>query len=324
MSIELEHVSYIYNRGTPAEWQALRDVSLTIRPGEFVGLIGATGSGKSTLVQHMNGLLRPTSGRVRVFGMDTSDRRTDLTRVRQRVGLVFQYPEHQLFAATVAEELAYGPTNLGLPPAEVQRRVRWALRAVGLGEELLTRSPFSLSGGQARRVALAGVLAMRPDVLVLDEPAAGLDPLGRREILDLIRNLHREGMTIVLVSHSMEDVAELATRVVVLDQGRVVMDGPPRVLFRRHRELAALGLAAPVAAELVDALKARGWPVPGQAVTIREAVAEVTAALAARRQAGRQGGGPEGQRQGCPEGGGPEGPRHGCQEGGREGGRAGV
>lgn len=279
MSIELDRVTYTYNPGTPNEWTALKELSLRIEPGEFIGLIGATGSGKSTLVQHLNGLLKPTSGRVRIFGMDTLDRRTDLREVRKKVGLVFQYPEHQLFAATVEEELSYGPTNLGLAPAEVAERARWALQAVGLDVALLPRSPFSLSGGQARRLALAGVLAMRPRVLILDEPAAGLDPLGRREILGLVRRLHGEGMTIILVSHSMEDVAELATRVLVLEGGRLVMDGSPRELFRRHEELSRLGLAAPAAARLVDMLKARGWSLPGRAITPAEAVAEIKAAL---------------------------------------------
>lgn len=291
MPIVVEHVSYIYNAGAPHQWVALEDVSFTIQDGEFWGIIGATGSGKSTLIQHLNGLLRPTRGRVLVDGLDTRARGADLRALRQKVGLVFQYPEHQIFAATVYEELAFGPRNLGLPPAEVEARVRSALAAVGLPEDLLPRSPFTLSGGQARRLALASVLAMGPRVLVLDEPAAGLDPQGRREMLRLVRDLHAGGMTVVLVSHSMEDVAELAQQVLVLDRGRVAMQGPPRELFRRHRELAALHLAAPAAAQLVDRLKERGWPLPGQAVTVAEAVAEIRAALAARGRLRPGGGG---------------------------------
>lgn len=279
MPIVVESVSYTYSPGTPHQWQALDGVSVTFGDGEFWGLIGATGSGKSTLVQHLNGLLKPTAGRVLVDGLDTRLRTTDMRAVRQKVGLVFQYPEHQLFAATVHEEVAYGPRNLGLPAPEVEERVRWALAAVGLPLDLLGRSPFGLSGGQARRLAMAGVLAMRPRVLILDEPAAGLDPVGRREMLRLIRDLHRGGMSVILVSHSMEDVAELAERVLVLGGGRVVMQGTPRELFRRHADLAALGLAAPVPAQLVDRLKQRGWRLPGQAVTAAEAVAEIVAAL---------------------------------------------
>lgn len=289
MPIVLENVSYTYHPGTPHAWEALHGVNLTLQDHESVGLIGATGSGKSTLVQHLNGLLRPTSGRVLVDGVDTAARRADLDRVRRKVGLVFQYPEQQLFAATVHEEIAYGPRNLGLPPDAVEAQVRWALEAVGLGPELLERSPFSLSGGQARRVALAGVLAMRPQVLILDEPTAGLDPQGRREMLDLVRRLHAGGMGVVLVSHSMEDVAELVARVVVLDRGRIVLDGPAADVFHRHADLAALGLSAPAAARLVDLLRARGWPLPGRAVTVAEAVAEIAAALVPEPRRGAAG-----------------------------------
>lgn len=288
MPIVVEKISYVYHPGTPHQWQALTDVSFTLGDGEFWGLIGATGSGKSTLVQHLNGLLKPTGGRVLVDGRDTRARTTDLRLIRQQVGLVFQYPEHQLFAATVHEEVAYGPRNLGLDAATVEERVRWALAAVGLPAALLPRSPFGLSGGQARRLALAGVLAMRPRTLILDEPAAGLDPVGRQEMLQLIRDLHRSGMTIVLVSHNMEDVAELAEQVLVLQRGRVAMCGTPRELFRRHADLAALHLAAPAAAQLVDRLKGRGWDLVGQAVTAAEAVAEVAGALRARKGARRR------------------------------------
>ncbi|BDG62252.1 energy-coupling factor transporter ATPase [Caldinitratiruptor microaerophilus] len=285
MPVVLDNVSFVYHPGTPHAWRALDGVSLTLDDREAVGVIGPTGSGKSTLVQHIGALLRPTSGRVWIDGVDTSARRADLRAVRRKVGLVFQYPEHQLFAATVREEVAFGPRNLGVPEAEVEERVRWALEAVGLGPELLDRSPFALSGGQARRLALAGVLSMRPQLLVLDEPTAGLDPLGRREMLDLVRRLHEGGMGVVLVSHSMDDVAELVGRVIVLDRGRVVLDGPAREVFHRRQELAALGLDAPAAARLVDLLRERGWPLPGQAVTAAEAAREIAAVLAARGQA---------------------------------------
>ncbi len=287
MPIVVEKVSYVYNPGSPHEWRALDNVSFDLGDGEFWGLIGATGSGKSTLVQHLNGLLKPTAGQVWVDGLDTRLRSTDLRKVRQKVGLVFQYPEHQLFAATVHEEVAYGPRNLGLPPAEVEERVRWAMEAVGLPIAMVHRSPFGLSGGQSRRLAIAGVLAMRPRVLVLDEPAAGLDPVGRREILRLVQELHAGGMTIVLVSHSMDDVAELARQVLVLHRGRVALQGPPHELFRRHAELAALDLAAPAAAQLVDRLRERGWKLPGRAVTTADAVQEVATAFKA---SGRTGG----------------------------------
>lgn len=277
--IALEGVTHVYNRGTPVEWKAIEDVSVRIGKGEFWGIIGSTGSGKSTLVQHFNRLLKPAEGRVSVQGMDLAQRGADLLRVRQQVGLVFQYPEQQLFAATVHEEVAYGPRNLGLPADEVDRRVHHALKAVGLPTDLLGRSPFTLSGGQARRLALAGVLAMRPSALVLDEPAAGLDPKGRRDILGLVQELHRSGLTIILVSHSMDDVAELAQQVLVLHKGRVAMQGAPRDLFQRGEELEAIGLGLPAAARLVRDLRFRGWLLPARALTVDEAVAEVAAAL---------------------------------------------
>lgn len=279
VAIQVENLTHTYAPGSPHEWTAIAGVSLTIHQGDCWGIIGATGSGKSTLVQHFNALLKPTAGRVVVYGHDLSDRKADMMAVRRRVGLAFQYPEHQLFAATVRDEIAYGPRNLGLDEAAITRQVQWALDAVGLPAALLDRSPFSLSGGQARRVALAGVLAMRPDTLILDEPGAGLDPAGRREILRLVADLHRAGLTIVLVSHSMEDVAESADHVLVLDRGRVAMEGTPRTLFRRGAELESLQLAAPAAAVLVDRLREAGWPGAGRAVTEAEAVAEICGAL---------------------------------------------
>jgi len=282
MPIVFEGVSHIYQPGTPFEWKALEDVTLTIPDGEFWGLIGPTGSGKSTLIQHMNGLLRPTSGRVLVDGMDLADRSTDLRKVRQRVGLVFQYPEHQLFGETVFEDVAFGPRNMRLDAAEVERRVLSALERVGLPADIKDRSPFGLSGGQARRVALAGVLAMEPRVLILDEPTAGLDPQGRAEILDLVGTFPALGMTVILVSHSMDDVAERADRVLVMHRGRVHMVGTPRELFARRAELEAIGLGVPAAVDLADKLRARGWDLPPDIVTLDQAVEAIKAALQAR------------------------------------------
>ena len=272
MSIVIEHLNYVYMSGGPYETKALNDVSLTISDGEFIGLIGHTGSGKSTLVQHLNGLLMPSSGRILVDGMDLSDKATDRRAIRQRVGLVFQYPENQLFEETVEKDIAFGPKNLGLDEAEIARRVKDAMRRVALDyDELRERSVFELSGGQMRRVAIAGVLAMEPQVLVLDEPCAGLDPRGREEILSLIRGLHREaGTTIVMVSHSMDDVASLAERVIVMNHGEVVMDGVPREVFSRGDELRAMGLDVPQAVELAGKLREKGFDVPEGVYRIEE------------------------------------------------------
>ncbi|MFZ5816902.1 MAG: energy-coupling factor transporter ATPase [Bacillota bacterium] len=279
MSIRFEAVSHTYQPGTPFEWHALHEVSLTIGDGEFWGIIGPTGSGKSTLIQHMNGLLKPTSGRVLVDGIDLADRKADLRAIRQRVGLVFQYPEHQLFGETIYEDVAFGPRNMKLEAAEVDRRVMTALERVGLPAEMKNRSPFGLSGGQARRVALAGVLAMEPRVLVLDEPTAGLDPQGREEILQLVRSFPSLGMTVVLVSHSMDDVALNADKVLVMHKGRVHMTGTPRELFSCRAELEAIGLGVPAAVWLADLLRERGWEIPPDVVTMDQAVAAITAAL---------------------------------------------
>ncbi|HLO03301.1 MAG TPA: energy-coupling factor transporter ATPase [Symbiobacteriaceae bacterium] len=278
MPITFEAVSYTYNPGTPLAWKALDGVSLSIPDGSFYGIIGPTGSGKSSLIQQMNGLLLPTAGRVLVDGLDLTTKRLDLRQVRQKVGLVFQYPEAQLFGETVYEDVAFGPRNLGLPAAEVDRRVRESLRAVRLPEEFLNRSPFGLSGGQARRVALAGVLAMEPNYLILDEPTAGLDPVGREEILSLVQFLNQTGKTVILVSHSMDDVANLAQQVIVMHQGKVAMQGAPVELFARRAELEAIGLGVPAAADLVDRLQARGWALPGGAVTLEGAVVQIAAA----------------------------------------------
>ena len=279
MSIVIEHLNYVYMQGGPYETKALDDVSLTIHDGEFVGLIGHTGRGKSTLVQHLNGLILPTSGQITVDGMDLADKNTDKRAIRRRVGLVFQYPENQLFEETVAKDIAFGPKNLGLDEAEIDRRVRTAMRRVALDyDKLSQRSVFELSGGQKRRVAIAGVLAMEPQTLVLDEPCAGLDPKGREEILGLISDLHREsGATIVMVSHSMDDVAALAERVIVMNHGKVAMDGAPREVFSRGEELRAIGLDVPQAVELAQKLREKGFDVPEGIYKIEEVRAAVEA-----------------------------------------------
>ena len=279
MSIVIEHLNYVYMQGGPYETKALDDVSLTIHDGEFVGLIGHTGSGKSTLVQHLNGLILPTSGQITVDGMDLADKNTDKRAIRRRVGLVFQYPENQLFEETVAKDIAFGPKNLGLDEAEIDRRVRTAMRRVALDyDKLSQRSVFELSGGQMRRVAIAGVLAMEPQTLVLDEPCAGLDPKGREEILGLISDLHREsGATIVMVSHSMDYVAALAERVIVMNHGKVAMDGAPREVFSRGEELRAIGLDVPQAVELAQKLREKGFDVPEGIYKIEEVRAAVEA-----------------------------------------------
>lgn len=279
MSIVIEHLNYVYMQGGPYETRALDDVSLTIHDGEFIGLIGHTGSGKSTLVQHLNGLILPTSGKITVDGMDLAEKDTDRRAIRRRVGLVFQYPENQLFEETVAKDIAFGPKNLGLDEAEIDRRVRTAMRRVALDyDKLAQRSVFELSGGQMRRVAIAGVLAMEPQTLVLDEPCAGLDPRGREEILGLISDLHREsGATIVMVSHSMDDVAALAERVIVMNHGKVAMDGAPREIFSRGEELRAIGLDVPQAVELAQKLREKGFDVPEGIYKIEEVRAAVEA-----------------------------------------------
>ena len=268
-------------QGGPYETKALNDVSLTINDGEFIGLIGHTGSGKSTLVQHLNGLIMPSSGRVLVDGLDLADKNTDRRAIRRRVGLVFQYPENQLFEETVAKDIAFGPKNLGLDEAEIDRRVRTAMRRVALDyDKIAERSVFELSGGQMRRVAIAGVLAMEPQTLVLDEPCAGLDPRGREEILGLISDLHREsGTTIVMVSHSMDDVAALAERVIVMNHGSVVMDGTPREVFAEGEELRAIGLDVPQAVELAQKLREKGFDIPEGIYRMDEIRAAVEAAI---------------------------------------------
>ena len=271
MPIEIKHLDHIYMPGSPFETKALDDVTLTIGDGEFVGLIGHTGSGKSTLVQHLNGLMKPDHGSVIVDGMDVSDKKTDLREIRRRVGLVFQYPEHQLFEETVRKDVSFGPRNLGCSEQEIEERVVKACHQVGLSDEKLDMSPFDLSGGNKRRVAIAGVLAMRPRVLVLDEPTAGLDPRGRNELLELIRGLHEEdGNTIVMVSHSMDDISALAQRIIVMNEGRVAMDGTPREVFAHPQELVDMHLGVPAAAQLAMELRKRGYNLPDNVYTLDE------------------------------------------------------
>lgn len=268
----LDHVSYVYGAGTAYEKYALQDINLVLGKGEFIGLIGHTGSGKSTLVQHLDGLLAPTSGHIYYKGNDIGATDYNKKELRSRVGLVFQYPEHQLFETTVVRDVAFGPKNMGLPQLEVDMRTFAALKEAGVSEDLYDASPFELSGGQKRRVAIAGVLAMQPDILILDEPTAGLDPRGRDEILDRIAQIHAEGnRTIILVSHSMEDVANYASRLIVMNGGRVFCDGTPKEVFSDYKELEKIGLAAPQVTYLSEALRKAGILLPENATTIEEA-----------------------------------------------------
>ena len=276
MSLVLENVSYRYSQGTAYEITALDNVSLEIRDGEFIGVIGHTGSGKSTLVQHLNGLLKATEGAIYYNGENIYREKYDLRGLRTQVGMVFQYPEHQLFEATVLEDVCFGPKNQGLSKEEQEARAREALASVGLDEKYYGNSPFELSGGQKRRAAIAGVLAMRPSVLILDEPTAGLDPKGRDEILDLIAGMHeKNGNTVILVSHSMEDVAEYVERIIVMNEGKVLFDDVPREVFSHYRELEEIGLAAPQVTYLMHELREAGFDVDTGATTIEEAKAEI-------------------------------------------------
>lgn len=259
MSVEVKNLSFIYNQGTSFEKKALDSINIYIDSGEFVGLIGHTGSGKSTLIQHLNALIKPTSGTVLLNGIDVFVDKSKLPEIRQKVGLVFQYPEQQLFEVTVFKDVAYGPKNLGLTPEETDKRVRDALTGVGLSEEYYEKSPFELSGGEKRRVAIAGILAMNPEVLVLDEPAAGLDPKGRDEIMGQIKALHNNlGITVILVSHSMEDVAKLVDRVIVMDEGKIALTGDVSYIFSQTETLEKIGLAAPQITYLMKELVKRG------------------------------------------------------------------
>ena len=272
MSIALEHVNYIYSPGTAYEKRALNDISLEIGQGQFVGIIGHTGSGKSTLIQHLNGLMKATSGDILYDGQSIYAEGYDMRKLRSQVGLVFQYPEHQLFEVDVISDVCFGPKNQGLSEEESEKNAREALELVGFPEKYYKQSPFELSGGQKRRVAIAGVLAMKPKVLILDEPTAGLDPKGRDEILDQIAKLHKEtGMTVVLVSHSMEDVARYVDR----NKGEKMLDSTPKEVFRHYKELEEVGLAAPQVTYVMHDLKDRGFDVSPDATTIEEAADEI-------------------------------------------------
>ena len=280
MAIILDHVNHIYGGDTEMAVAALKDVCLTIPDGQFIGLIGHTGSGKSTLVQHLNGLLKPTGGAIYYNGRDIHDEDYNKKELRSKVGLVFQYPEHQLFEADVFSDVCFGPKNLGLTKKETELRAYQALRQVGIEKEYFYQSPFDLSGGQKRRVAIAGVLAMQPEVLVLDEPTAGLDPKGRDEILDQVAKLKEEtGITVILVSHSMEDVAKYVDRIIVMNHGSVMFDDVPREVFRHYRELEQVGLAAPQVTYIMHELRNAGLNVDSEATTLEEAKAEILKAL---------------------------------------------
>lgn len=280
MSIKIEHLSHVYGEGDAFEKRALDDVSLEIPDGQFLGIIGHTGSGKSTLIQHLNGLLKGTSGKVFYNKEDISREGYDLKMLRSQVGLVFQYPEHQLFEIDVFSDVCFGPKNLGLPKEEIEKRAKEALDQVGIGPELYQKSPFELSGGQKRRVAIAGILAMHPKVVVLDEPTAGLDPKGRDEILDQIAELQRQRkITVILVSHSMEDVAKYVNRLIVMNKGKVMFDGTPRQVFVHYKELEKMGLAAPQVTYAVHKLKEKGWAIDTDVTTVDEARDAILAAL---------------------------------------------
>lgn len=279
-SIILDKINYSYSEGTAYQIQALKDINLQIEEGQFIGIIGHTGSGKSTLTQLLNGLLRATSGHIYVDGEDIYDEDYDMKKLRNKVGLVFQYPDHQLFETTNFEDVCFGPKNQGLDRKEVELRAFEALQNVGFPEDLYYQPPFDLSGGQKRRVAIAGVLAMKPEVLILDEPTAGLDPAGRDEILGLVSKMHEElGITIILVSHSMEDVAEYVERLIVMNQGEVMYDGAPKEVYAHYKELEAVGLAAPQVTYLMNELAGKGLPVDTGATTVKEAAQSILAAL---------------------------------------------
>ena len=279
--IEVKNLTHIYNEGLPHESVALDNVSFRIEDKSFVGVIGHTGSGKSTLLQHLNGLLKPDSGSIVIDGVDITDSHTKMLDIRKKVGLVFQYPEYQLFEETVAKDVAFGPTNLGLDQEEIDARVRESIELVGLDyERLKDKSPFELSGGQKRRVAIAGVLAMKPDILVLDEPTAGLNPKAHFDILDMVADHHkRENNITIFVSHNMNDSARMSDQVLVIDKGRLAMDGTPSEVFRREEELKAMGLALPDATEIVSQLRKRGMELPADCLTVDQAAEAIAAAL---------------------------------------------
>lgn len=280
MSMQIENLSYIYGEGTAFEKKALDNVNLELPDGQFIGVIGHTGSGKSTLIQHLNGLLRAAHGKIYYNGEDIYREGYDMRGLRSKVGLVFQYPEHQLFEVDVFTDVCFGPKNQGLPKEEVEARALEALHQAGLKEKHYRKSPFELSGGQKRRAAIAGILAMHPEVLVLDEPTAGLDPKGRDEILEQIARLHRErNITVLLVSHSMEDVAKYVDRILVMDDGKIMFDDVPKRVFHHYQELEKIGLAAPQVTYVVKALEAKGWKIDTDATTVEEARSAVLRAL---------------------------------------------
>lgn len=279
MLLIADHVNYIYGEKTVYEKYALNDINLTIKKGEFIGIIGHTGSGKSTLIQHFNCLMKASSGKIYFEGKDIYDADYKMKELRSKVGLVFQYPEHQLFETTVLEDVKFGPKNLGLSKLEIDLRAFEAIKQVGLSEEYYDVSPFELSGGQKRRVAIAGVLAMKPEVLILDEPTAGLDPYGRDEILEQIKKLHEEGLTVILVSHSMEDVARYADRIIVMHDGKVRFDGSPKEVFSHYKELGKMGLSAPEVTYVANELRDMGYPVSASVTTVEEAKAEILKVL---------------------------------------------
>lgn len=286
MSITVENLTYTYSKGLPNETRALEDVSFQLEPGEFAAVIGHTGSGKSTLMQQLNGLLRPDSGKITVGGVCITDPSTKMTEVRRKVGLVFQYPEYQLFEETVAKDVAFGPKQVGMTGEKLDRVVEESIRLTGLDyEEVKERSPFELSGGQKRRVAIAGVLAMKPEILILDEPTAGLDPSAHRDVLELIRRIHRkERMTILLVSHNMGDVAELADRVLVMNRGKLVMNGTPAEVFSRGEPLWEMGLGLPPATEFMERLKDRMPGIDTAQLSIEDAAKEICRYLKGRKK----------------------------------------
>lgn len=282
MAIIIDKLNYVYTDGVH-QVHALQDISAVIPDGQFLGIIGHTGSGKSTFIQHLNGLLKASSGNIYYNGEDIYDKDYDMKQLRSKVGLVFQYPEHQLFEAEVFQDVCFGPKNLGLDRKQTELRAFTALRQVGVPEELFYVSPFELSGGQKRRVAIAGVLAMNPEVLILDEPTAGLDPKGRDDLLQQLANLHKERkMTIILVSHSMEDVANYAERILVLDQGKILFDQTPKQVFLHRKELEAIGLGVPQVTQLMQELKSRGFQIATDATTIEEAKTEILKCLKGR------------------------------------------
>lgn len=280
MSIELKNVTYTYSPGTAYEIHALKDINLNIPDGQFIGVIGHTGSGKSTLIQHLNALIRPTSGTILYNGEDVWAEKYDRRSLRSQVGLVFQYPEHQLFESDVLSDVCFGPMNQGMSREEAEAEAKKALLQVGFKEKNFSKSPFELSGGQKKRVAIAGVLAMNPKILILDEPTAGLDPKGRDEILDQISELHKaRGITIILVSHSMEDVAKYVERLIVVNRGQIAFDDTPREVFSHYQELEAMGLAAPQITYIMHALKQKGLKVDPNATTVEEARDDILRAL---------------------------------------------